>query len=94
MTEKILGDPAFKTLENDAVDMINIFAGVSINPNIQKGVTDMCKAWLEQKQLGQAEERIKAIQNMIEFGVTKELILQKYSSEEYEEAEATMMVLS
>lgn len=94
MTEKILGDPAFKTLENDAVDMINIFAGVSINPDRQKGVTDMCKAWLEQKQLGQAEERIKAIQNMLEFGVTKELILQKYSSEEYEEAEATMMVLS
>lgn len=58
----------------------------------------MCKAWLEQKQLGrdegQAEERIKAIQNMLEFGVAKELILQKYSEEEYGEAEATMMVLS
>ncbi len=37
-------------------------------------------------------ERIRAIQNMISLGLTKEKILTKYSEEEYEEAVKTMLV--
>lgn len=32
------------------------------------------------------EERISAIKTMLEYGITKEQILRKYSAEEYEEA--------
>ena len=39
------------------------------------------------REEGRQEERIKAIENMISLGLTKEKILTKYSEEEYEEAE-------
>ena len=35
---------------------------------------------------GKREERLKAIQNMLDLGLTKEQILKKYSLEEYEKA--------
>lgn len=38
-----------------------------------------------------AEERLDSIRNMIEFGLTKEQILRKYSEEEYEKAEQSML---
>lgn len=44
------------------------------------------------REEGRQEERIKAIENMISLGLTKEKILTKYSEEEYEEAEKAMLV--
>ena len=35
---------------------------------------------------GKREERLEAIQNMLDLGLTKEQILKKYSLEEYEKA--------
>ena len=39
-----------------------------------------------------AEERLSAIRNMIELGLTREQILKKYSEEEYEKAEQELLV--
>ena len=44
------------------------------------------------REEGQKTERIRAIQNMIKYDVSKEKILQDYSEEEYEEAVKTMLV--
>ena len=44
------------------------------------------------REEGQKTERIRAIQNMIKYEVSKEKILQDYSEEEYEEAVKTMLV--
>ena len=95
---------AFRELENEAVETINVFAGLNIQPDEEKEVTDMCKAWDDhyrsgvQKgiqqgiQRGEHAIRIEAIENMISLGLTKEKILTKYSEEEYEEAEKAMLV--
>ena len=95
---------AFRELENEAVETINVFAGLNIQPDEEKEVTDMCKAWDDhyrsgvQKgiqqgiQRGEHAIRIEAIENMILLGLTKEKILTKYSEEEYEEAEKAMLV--
>ena len=91
---------AFRELENEAVETINVFAGLDIQPDEEKEVTDMCKAWDDhyrsgvQKGIQQGEhaKRIEAIENMILLGLTKEKILTKYSEEEYEEAEKAMLV--
>ena len=39
-----------------------------------------------QKKFHTVEERLEAIQNMLDLGLTKEQILKKYSLEEYEKA--------
>ena len=39
---------------------------------------------------GKREERLDAIQNMMDLGLTKEQILRKYSLEEYEAALRSM----
>ena len=91
---------AFRELENEAVETINVFAGLNIQSDEEKEVTDMCKAWDDhyrsgvQKGIQQGEhaKRIEAIENMISLGLTKEKILTKYSEEEYEEAEKAMLV--
>ena len=97
---------AFRELENEAVETINVFAGLNIQPDEEKEVTDMCKAWddhyrsgvqngIQQGiQQGEHAKRIEAIENMILLGLTKEKILTKYSEEEYEEAEKAMLVES
>ena len=91
---------AFRELENEAVETINVFAGLNIQPDEEKEVTDMCKAWDDHYrsgvqqglQRGEHAKRIEAIENMILLGLTKEKILTKYSEEEYEEAEKAMLV--
>ena len=76
---------AFRELENEAVETINVFAGLNIQPDEEKEVTDMCKAWDDHYrsgvQQGEHAKRIEAIENMILLGLTKEKILTKYSEE-------------
>ena len=61
----------------------------------KKEVVDMCTytAMIEEKGLekGRAEERLSAIQTMIEFGLPKEQILKKYSEDEYAKASQELM---
>ena len=104
MENLITTNLAFRELENEAVETINVFAGLNIQPDEEKEVTDMCKAWddhyrsgvqngIQQGlQRGEHAKRIEAIENMILLGLTKEKILTKYSEEEYEEAEKAMLV--
>lgn len=107
MENLITTNLAFRELENEAVETINVFAGLNIQPDEEKEVTDMCKAWddhyrsgvqngiqqgIQQGlQQGEHAKRIEAIENMISLGLTKEKILTKYSEEEYEEAVKTML---
>ena len=85
---------------DETVHAINDFISARIPVNKEGKVTDMCKAWKEQMQMGveqgieqgRRSERLSAICNMIELGLTKEQILQKYSEEEYTEAEQSMLV--
>ncbi len=96
---------------DETVHAINDFISARIPVNKEGKVTDMCKAWKEQMQMGikqgiergieqgiergieqgRRSERLFAICNMIELGLTKEQILQKYSEEEYTEAEQSML---
>ena len=98
MGNLITTNHAFRELENEAVET----AGLNIQPDEEKEVTDMCKAWDDHYrsgvqngiQQGEHAKRIEAIENMILLGLTKEKILTKYSEEEYEEAEKAMLVES
>ena len=64
------------------------------NPNFRKEGANMCSVVQNLKAEGRAEERLDAIRNMIELGLTKEQILKKYSEEEYEKAEKTLPIKS
>ena len=52
---------AFRELENEAVETINVFAGLDIQPDEEKEVTDMCKAWDDHYRSG--------VQNGIQQGI-------------------------
>lgn len=55
-------------------------------------VCEIMERYLKEGRLeAQREERIRAIQNMIDLEIPKEKILKKYSPEEYQEAEALLM---
>ena len=64
------------------------------NPNFRKEGANMCSVVQNLKAEGRAEERLDAIRNMIELGLTREQILKKYSEEEYEKAEKTLPIKS
>lgn len=56
----------------------------------------MCKAWEDQKREGLREgadeQRLVAIRNMLELGLSKNQILTKYSEEEFERAQCSQPV--
>lgn len=59
----------------------------------------MCKAWEDQRKVGEAEGRAEgraeAIQKMIRKGCTKEFILVlDYTEEEYAKAEASLLQMA
>ena len=56
---------AFRELENEAVETINVFAGLNIQPDEEKEVTDMCKAWDDHYRSG--------VQNGIQQGIQQGL---------------------
>ena len=86
----------FSAMSNESVEAINTFIGTNIPVNQKEGVTDMCKAWEDQKNEGiaegRAQARLDAIRNMVELGISKENILIKYTKEEYERAQQMMAV--
>lgn len=60
--------------------------------NEEGGLDIMCEVMQKYEQIAAKNERIRAIQNMIELGLSKEKILTKYSKEEYEEAKQGLLV--
>ena len=50
--------------------------------NEEGGLDIMCEVMQKYEQIAAKNERIRAIQNMIELGLSKEKILTKYSKEE------------
>lgn len=58
-----------------------------------KTVEDYARSYAKDYAMQErSEERLDAIRNMIELGLTKEQILKKYSEEEYEKAEKELLV--
>ncbi len=79
------------------IDIIkDAYIMMGIQPmDYEKGV-NMCNALKKLqnagKMEGKMEERIEAIVSMLEFGITKEQILTKYSEDEYNKAKEKLSI--
>ena len=62
---------AFRELENEAVETINVFAGLNIQPDEEKEVTDMCKAWDDHYRSGVQNGIQKGIQQGLQKGLQR-----------------------
>ena len=62
---------AFRELENEAVETINVFAGLDIQPDEEKEVTDMCKAWDDHYWSGVQKGIQQGIQKGIQQGIQR-----------------------
>ena len=60
--------------------------------NEEGGLNIMCEVMLKYEKIAAKKERIEAIQNMIDLGLSEDKILTKYSKEEYEEAKQGLLV--
>ena len=76
-------------MDNESVSAINTFIGVNIPVNTEGSVTDMCKAWEDQKEEGRRE----MIKHMLSSGKTPEEIaaFASISLEEVQEVEHSML---
>ena len=61
MKQLLATNPQFAAMDNESVSAINTFIGVNIPVNTEGSVTDMCKAWEDQREedrnAGRAEGR-------------------------------------
>ena len=80
-------------MDNESVSAINTFIGVNIPVNTEGSVTDMCKAWEDQKEEGRTEGRREMIKHMLSSGKTPEEIaaFASISLEEVQEVEHSML---
>ena len=88
-------------MDNESVSAINTFIGVNIPVNTEGSVTDMCKAWEDQKEEGRTEGRKEGrtegrremIKHMLSSGKTPEEIaaFASISLEEVQEVEHSML---
>ena len=80
-TQKQVNNPKFPVFTRRMNELKNEEGGLNI----------MCEVMQKYEQIAAEDaakkERIEAIQNMIELGLTEEKILTKYTKEEYEEAQ-------
>lgn len=76
-TQKQVNNPKFPVLTRRMNELKNEEGGLNI----------MCEVMQKYEQIAAKKERIEAIQNMIELGLSEEKILTKYTKEEYEEAQ-------
>ena len=60
------------------------------NTSSEKGI-NMCEALKKLQDESKKEERINSIMSMLDFGVTKEQILTRYSEEEYNMARKNLI---
>ena len=62
---------AYRELENEAVETINVFAGLNIQPDEEKEVTDMCKAWDDHYRSGVQNGIQQGIQQGMQQGIQR-----------------------
>ena len=74
MKNLLAENPRYRVMDNETVLAINTFIGVNIPVNEERGETDMCKAWEEQREEGREEGRESLISNMLSLGRTSEEI--------------------
>ena len=72
MKQLLSTNPQFAAMDNESVSAINTFIGVNIPVNTEGSVTDMCKAWEDQKEEGRTEGLTE--------GRTEGRLLEVYSS--------------
>ena len=98
MKQLLATNPQFAAMDNESVSAINTFIGVNIPVNTEGSVTDMCKAWEDQKEEGRTEGRTEGrremIKHMLSSGKTPEEIaaFASISLEEVQEVEQSMLV--
>lgn len=76
-TQKQVNNPKFPVLTRRMNELKNEEGGLNI----------VCEVMQKYEKIAAKKERIEAIQNMIELGLSEEKILTKYTREEYEEAQ-------
>ena len=101
MKKLLATNPQFAAMDNESVSAINTFIGVNIPVNTEGSVTDMCKAWEDQKEEGRTEGRKEGrtegrremIKHMLSSGKTPEEIaaFASISLEEVQEVEHSML---
>ena len=93
MKQLLATNPQFAAMDNESVSAINTFIGVNIPVNTEGSVTDMCKAWEDQKEEGRTEGRREMIKHMLSSGKTPEEIaaFASISLEEVQEVEQSML---
>lgn len=78
MDRVVRENPKFRSMGNDAVSAINVFTGIQIPINRERGVVDMCKAWEDHRKSGLIEGEAKAIvETGYEFGLSEGDILDR-----------------
>ncbi|MDY5102255.1 MAG: Rpn family recombination-promoting nuclease/putative transposase [Agathobacter sp.] len=76
MKQLLATNPQFAEMDNESVAAINTFIGVNIPVNTEGSVTDMCKAWEDQKEEGRTEGRTEGLTE----GRTEGHLFEVYSS--------------
>ena len=85
--KKLLSEnPKFAEMDNESVAAINTLIGVNIPLNKEGSVTNMCKAWEDQKEEGRRE----LIRSMLSSGKTPEEI-SAFANLSLEEVQALYM---
>lgn len=74
MKELLASNPKYMQMDNESVSAINTFIGVDIPISEERGVTNMCKAWEDQREEGREEERESLIKSMLSRGRTSKEI--------------------
>lgn len=97
--DSIFSEYKIRNVDNEVIKLISVLTATPqimnlCKPNEQGGKVNMCKAMEELKAEWQGESKKeevqKAIISMLEFGITKEQILTKYTKEDLERAEAAI----
>lgn len=97
--DSIFSEYKTRNVDNEVIKLISVLSATPqimnlCKPNEQGGKVNMCKAMEELKAEWQGESKKeevqKAIISMLEFGITKEQILTRYTKEDLERAEAAI----
>lgn len=93
--DAILNKYKTRNVDNEIMKLISVLTATPqimnlCKSNKQGGKVNMCKAMEELKAEWQSNANKKAIISMLEFGITREQILTRYTKEDLEKAEAAI----
>ena len=93
--DAILNKYKTRNVDNEVMKLISVLTATPqimnlCKSNKQGGKVNMCKAMEELKAEWQSDANKKAIISMLEFGITREQILTRYTKEDLEKAEAAI----